>query len=140
MTIYGHRAFLQISAHLESFTTRAVFPSVGLKFYRSGVGVLSYSPQLYQSTRIHCRFRRTDLTVLQLWTVARIARYITDESDDGIVAYAFLRHKCAFVVGIAYDVIDSNLLYFSRPFLVSFSQRVYRTAPRLISVNASRVR
>ena len=69
--------------------------------------------------------------------MACIARYITDERDDGIIAYDFLWHKCAFLVGFAYDVIDSNLLYFSRPFLVTFSQRVYRTAPRLISVNVS---
>ena len=42
---------------------------------------------------------------------------VTNESDDGMVAYAFLRRECTFV-GIADEVLDSDMLYPSGLFFV----------------------
>ena len=47
----------------------------------------------------------------------RLVLDVTDGCDDRIVVYAFLRREYAFV-GIAEDVVDSNLLYPSGHFLI----------------------
>jgi len=47
----------------------------------------------------------------------RLVVDVTDESDDGIVAYAFLRREFAFV-GIVDEVLGIDMLYPSGPFVV----------------------
>ena len=56
----------------------------------------------------------------------RLVVDVTDESDDGIFAYALLRREFAFV-GIADEHVDGNMLYPSGPFLVckAFSLRQF---------------
>jgi len=49
--------------------------------------------------------------------VRRLVVDVTDESDDGIVAYAFLQREFAFV-GIADEVLGIDMLYPSGPFVV----------------------
>ena len=71
---------------------------------------------------IHIHFLSVSLNKFLYGTVMdsgarRLVVDVTDESDDGIVAYAFLRREFAFV-GIADEVLGNNMLYPSGPFVV----------------------